>query len=235
MEYQQHDPQAHYQQTVYGQDPKKNSNCGKTCCISCVGCSCLVIVAFVAGLIVVAVMGVKLFMDLSPAFTQIKEINDYFTELQEDGWEVQMPITDVSGDTVGFDPDDPLIWLARENPDDDWTVYIWEFSITEEAFEFLMDFAEDNEVSKEYDDLDQMMRDVNMVIDGLKQARMIPHSEAALEVHEELDLELPEDFRLDEWEYDPEHPSRSGGDRPDDDLPSDSGDHPRGTKPPRDE
>lgn len=143
-----------------------------TCGKTClIGC----IILFVLGIIVVGgclYCGYNIFGGL---FQSAIKIEGYFTELRNEGWIVDdSQSNQPSGYGVSVETGELMIWRAKENEEDDWIYYVWEIPIPD----------------PESSDAD---------LSALLNLTIIPRTEAALEAHEELDLELPDDFELDEW------------------------------------
>lgn len=166
-----------------------SNNCGKVCLISCLTCAAILVLFVLAITIMTcagcACMGSGLFGSMFKSVGHIMKIQAHFEDLKSQGWEVD---DSQSGQPSGYggsaQAGTPMIWRARENPDDEWTEYVWEFGPADpDAFEE----AESGEAA----DFSALM---NWIV--------IPRTEAALEVHEELDLPLPDDFELEPWDED---------------------------------
>ncbi len=146
-----------------------------TCGKTClIGC----VILFVLGIIVVGgcvYCGYNIFGGL---FQSAIKIEGYFTELRNEGWIVDdSESNQPSGYGASVDSGQLMIYKAKETEDDDWIYYVWEIPIP------------DGESS----DAD---------LSALLNLTIIPRTQAALEAHEELNLELPDDFELDEWSPD---------------------------------
>ena len=130
-------------------------------------------------------MSSGLFGGMFSSIGNIIKIQAHFEDLKSQGWEVDDSQSNQGGGYGGnVESGTPMIWRARETPDDEWIDYVWEFGPADpEAFED----AESGE-------------DVNF--SALMNWTLLPRTEAALEVHEELGLSLPDDFELEPWDED---------------------------------
>lgn len=171
-----------------------SSNCGKVCLITCLTCAALIVLFVLLVTIMTcagcACMSSGLFGGMFSSIGNIIKIQAHFEDLRSQGWEVDDSQSNQGGGYGGnVEAGTPMIWRARENPDDEWIVYVWEFGPADpEAFENLED--------EEMPDWSALMN-----------WTLLPRTEAALEVHEELNLPLPDDFELIPWDED------DGGDR----------------------
>jgi hypothetical protein len=107
----------------------------------------------------------------------VNKISAYFKEKKNAGWEVDdSESNQPEGRGFNAEADVPMTWRARQNPDDDWTVYTWE-----------MQPADDQAMQK-------------LQPGDWKAAFgewfVVPRTQAALDVHHELNLPLPPNFEL---------------------------------------
>jgi hypothetical protein len=136
-----------------------------------------------------------MFGGLFQGIANVSKISTYFEDLKTEGWEVDDSLSNQpSGYGAEVESETPMIWKARESADDDWTLYVWTFSADTEAMNRLGEGDEFN-----WSDLQAMMN-----------FTLTPRTEAALEVHRELELPLPDDFELEPWD---ESGVDSGGDQ----------------------
>jgi len=150
-----------------------SNTCGKSCLV---GCLILVGLGILMG-IGCLVCGVSLTKGFWNAGRNISKISAYFDEKKNAGWEVDDSESN-QPEGAGFKTESDVLmtWRARENPDDDWTVYTWEMRPVDE----------------------QAMQKVEQ---GNWQAILgewivVPRTQAALDVHHELNLPLPPNFEL---------------------------------------
>lgn len=141
------------------------------------GCmvGCIVVV------VLVILLGAGCYIILRPAINMgmdVVKISTYFEELRADGWEVDdSDSNQPEGYGFNFEDNEPMVWRARETADDDWIYYVWEVRFGEEG------------------------RRVPTGLQDIRNLSMLPRTEEALEVHEELGLALPDGFELeDPWE-----------------------------------
>jgi len=162
-----------------------SNTCGKACLITCLSCLglmvLLAVIAFIGTCAGCAVFS-GLFGGLWRSIGGTMKINNHFKQLEEQGWEVDWS---QSGQSRGYGAEveagQPMIWRARENPDDEWIVYVWELR------------PEDPEA------LEKLGEEGEFDLSALGGWNLVPRTEAALEVHEELELPLPDDFELEPW------------------------------------
>jgi hypothetical protein len=147
-----------------------SSSCGKACLV---GCIIVVVLSILAGI------GCFVCVANSPLGAGLKntvKIQTYFTNLESQGWEVDdSESNQPSGYGVNVETGQLMIWKARENPDDEWTYYVWEFGP-----------VNPNALNE---------GDIWAMFD----LQLLPRTEAALDVHRELNLPLPDGFELREW------------------------------------
>lgn len=197
-------------------------SCGKACMWTCGGCA-IVIVLFVLmtvigatcfGCTVCAGMS-SLFGGLFQAIGHVSDINTYFEDLEDEGWDVDFSDSNQpSGYGASVDDETPMIWRARESGDDEWIEYVWTFGLDEGALEELESMDEDD-------------FDFSMLGEALK-FTLLPRTEAALEVHEELGIPLPDDFELQPLDEDGgRRPDRHDRDRDRDDETDEDDEEPR--------
>jgi len=142
--------------------------------------------AILVGCILIAVFGIlvaagclwcgfNLFGGLFRTLASTAKIQAHFRDLESRGWEVD---DSESKQPEGYGTEvqigDIMIWRAREKPEDEWTYYVWEAAVPE---------------------LEEADEDVTKLLDFM----LLPRTQAALEVHRELKLPLPENFELREW------------------------------------
>ncbi len=147
----------------------------KTCLkVVLVGC----IMLAVLGILVAAGClwcGFNLFGGLFRTLASTAKIKTYFTGLESQGWEVDdSESRQPEGYGAEVEIGDIMIWRAREKPEDEWTYYVWEAAIPE---------------------VEKADEDVTKLLDFM----LLPRTQAALDVHHELKLPLPENFELREW------------------------------------
>jgi hypothetical protein len=168
-----------------------SNNCGKVCLFSCLGCLGLVIL-LVLILFIATCAGCagcmgglgQAFGGLWKSIGEVSKISKHFEDLKAQGWEVDdSQSNQPSGYGSNVEADVPMIWRARENPDDEWTEYVWELSMPNV----------ENLEGKDSSDMD-WSDFANMF-----EMQLVPRTEAALEVHRELGLDLPDDFVLEPW------------------------------------
>jgi len=168
-----------------------SNNCGKVCLFSCLGCIGL-IVLFALIILLVTCAGCtscmgglgNMFGGLWNAYGQVSEIQGYFEDLKAEGWEVDdSQANQQSGYGSNVETDVPMIWRARESEDDDWTEYVWVLSMPN---------------AEELENMDGEDFDFSD-LGGLMEMVLLPRTEAAVEVHEELGFDLPDDFELEPW------------------------------------
>jgi len=119
----------------------------------------------------------------------VVQIQGYFTNLQNQGWQVDdSQSNQPSGFGVEVETGQLMIWKARESGDDDWGYYVWEFSMADpQALE-----------QGEWQAVFNLM--------------VLPRTEEALDVHRELNLQLPDNFQMREW-FPPDETDRPSRDR----------------------
>jgi hypothetical protein len=122
---------------------------------------------------------------LLQALGNVGKINGYFEDLQNDGWEVDSSQSNQpSGFGAEVEAGTPMIWRARETSDDEWIDYVWTFGPRTGA-------AGNGEDQGGTGQIDFM---------AMMDFELVPRTEAALEVHQELGLPLPDDFELEPWD-----------------------------------
>ncbi|MCX6645014.1 MAG: hypothetical protein NTY09_01445 [bacterium] len=137
---------------------------------------------------------------LFQGIANVSKISTYFEDLKTKGWEVDdSQSNQPSGYGANVESETPMIWKARENPEDDWTLYVWTLSADTEAMNRLGE-GKGNQFN--WSDLQAMMN-----------FTLTPRTEAALEVHRELGLPLPDDFELEPWDESGGDSGDSGTDR----------------------
>jgi hypothetical protein len=169
-----------------------SNNCGKVCLFSCLGCFGLGVVLFLV-LLIASCAGCTAFLGmfggLFQAIGNVAKISSYFDDLESKGWEVDdSQSNQPSGYGSNVEAGTPMVWRARENRNDEWTDYVWELGPADpEAFRSL----------EEDGNMDNFKAAMNWVL--------IPRTEAALDVHEELGLPLPDNFELDPIDLENDH------------------------------
>jgi hypothetical protein len=159
---------------------------------TCGGCVVLTILFVVLPMIAISCFGcaacagaMPMFGSLFQGIANISKISSYFEDLKTQGWEVDdSQSNQPSGFGANVESDIPMIWKARENPDDDWTLYVWTLNMNADAMNNMQ-----NEEEPSLEDLRSLMN-----------FTLTPRTEAALEVHRELGLTLPDDFELEPWD-----------------------------------
>lgn len=139
-------------------------SCGKACLIGCIVIVVLLVIAGAGCLVCASRMGGGFFS----AALNLARIQKHFETLEEQGWEVEHPDSVKQGDFgAQLEPGESITWRARENRDDDWTIYTWRTELGRgEGWETILGVS------------------------------IIPITEAALDVHRELGLSLPEAYEL---------------------------------------
>jgi hypothetical protein len=165
-----------------------SSNCGKVCLISCLSCAAL-IVLFVLLMFIMACASCACmssgFLGLFGAMGNVAKIQAHFDDLEAQGWDVDSSQSNQgAGYGSNVESGVPMIWRAREHADDEWTEYVWELAPIDPAT---------GEIAQNFENMgwSQMMNLTWF---------LVPRTEAALEVQEELELPLPENFELQPWE-----------------------------------
>jgi hypothetical protein len=132
-------------------------------------------------------------------------IGNYFDRLKSEGWEVDSTTPRTvsyryEGNSMGVVREkETLIWKARPDSTQQWTEYIWElYPVNKTTFDLLS--------SQSIPTDNWWMRGVEVNtfgvsatgspgLDGYKTI-LLPANEAALEVHHQLCLRLPEGFKI---------------------------------------
>lgn len=157
-------------------DSKSQTN---TCLKGClVGCLIIVGLGILMGIGCLVCTG-SFFGPMMGTIANAAKIQAHFTKLESEGWEVD---DSQSNQPEGFgakvESDQLMTWRARENRDDEWTIYTWEMRLADES-------AQRN---LEEGDLSNWQ--------ALRNWALVPRTQAALDVHEELNLPLPDGFEL---------------------------------------
>ncbi len=113
---------------------------------------------------------------------QVMALETYFEDLRMQGWQVdnsqaQQYTGGVGSQASGQNPSVPemlFIYKARENSGDEWIYYVWEM------------------------DMGPMTNSTNPFT-TMSEISMVPRTQEALDVHEELGMELEDNFKLDAW------------------------------------
>ncbi|HEX9743855.1 MAG TPA: hypothetical protein VGB30_00355 [bacterium] len=147
------------------------SGCGKGCLI---GCGVVAAIGLIIAGIAVYIMWP--FIDMGA--NQIAKVTLYFEDLKDKGWDVDDTMSNQPSG-MGFEAEAgvPMTWRARESSGDDWTEYTWMIVFGEGETDFeTMDWQD------------------------FKNATFVPVTEAALEVHNELDLPLPDWYDISDYD-----------------------------------
>lgn len=174
------------------EEKQGGSSCGKACGWTCVGCVILMILFVGVPLIAFSCFGCAACAGALPMLSGIfqgvgnaSKIGNYFNDLEDQGWEVDSSQSEQpQGYGASIDSEKPMIWRARESEDDEWITYVWTFGTDPAVIERLGESEEPN-----WSDFGALFN-----------FQLIPRTEAALEVHEELGLPLPDDFELVPWD-----------------------------------
>jgi len=155
------------------------SSGGNTCLKAClVGCLIVVVVVVLGGIGCIVCVG-KAGKGLWGAIGGVTKISAYFDAKKAQGWEVDdSQSNQPQGYGAQVQAGQLMTWRARENRDDDWTIYTWELRMANEDAAQKMNEGQTPDW-REF---------LNWIL--------VPRTQAAMDVHEELKLPLPDGFTL---------------------------------------
>jgi len=181
------------------EEKPKTNTCLKGCLV---GCLIIVGLGILMGIGCLVCTG-SVFGPLFGTIRNVAKIQAHFTKLENEGWEVD---DSESNQPEGFgakvESDTLMTWRARENRDDEWTVYTWEMRLADENAQRSM---EEGDFSN---------------WQALKNWILVPRTQAALDVHRELNLPLPDGFELEPLDNDHAAGNRDKGENQDGDTVS---------------